>query len=199
MSVEVGSGRGQLPLVQVHGDASIYSYTNLTIPSTVKAAIVTKFSQGWFEPHRRPGQRAFNADCTPWVPYRDVDREIRQDLDAPCNILVARTGFGVIVGLLVWVPRSDGGALVLWLTSDRPGLGKFLVNCVLRRVQAQARASATVAAVSPGYRIVAYTGDCHDDEGLVFSTESYWTSQGFELDEGLSDGEYYYYTLVEPS
>ena len=191
--VTIGSGRAQLPLGQAYGDASIYTYTNRTLPSTVKAAIVTKFAQGWFEPHLRPGQRAFNTDCTPWEQFRDVDIEIRRDLDAPCNILLARTGFGIIVGLLVWARRSDGGALVLWLTSDRPGLGKFLVNCVVRRAQAQAQASATIAAVSPGYRVVAYAGDCRDDEDLVFSTESYWTSQGFVLDRGLSDGYYYYY------
>lgn len=197
MSVAIGSGRGgrgALPLVLTYSGARIYSYTNLTIPGEVKEAIVKKFRDGWFEPRARPGQRTFEHGCTRWRPYEGIAAEVARDLEAPCDIKVARTGphGETIAGFLLWGAHGEDAFLIHWVVSDVPGLGAFMVNGVIRRVQQEVdrtRQEAVVMVVSPGYKIAANALECAANP--AFSADQYWMSQGFLLDDRLSGRDFY--------
>jgi len=192
MSVAIGSGRGSLNLFPSYSGARLVSYTHRTLPHDTKEAILEKFRQGWFEPRPRPGQRVFEKECTPWVPYRDIlVDEVRHTLDGPCDVVVARAGGGDIAGLLVWGEEEDA-CKIYWLVSDIPGLGGVLVNHVIRHAQAQAdrtQGDVDVLVVSPGYKLAANTHECNDVP--EFSLDWYWIRQGFQLDDRLGGCDFY--------
>ena len=87
---------------ETYADARISTYTNETIPVDVKGTILAKVRAGWYEPRLRPGQFVYAKDCTLWQPFNGsaLADDFQRDMDKPCTIVVARAGFGTIVGLL---------------------------------------------------------------------------------------------------
>ena len=172
-----------------YGDSRIYTYTNLTIPSDVKQAILAKLSTGWFEPRLRPGQNAYERECTPFIGFSGVEKEVEEDMNKPCNILVVRGGFGTIVGLCIWTFAPGDYHFIRWLVSDRPGLGRHLVQKVVDHAYAKADATQElqiILVVSRGYKLAASAAECNDVP--VFNVDWYWIRMGFQLSENTLSG-----------